>query len=738
MVRTKYLSEAEKATGQQRLYRSELWNGMGFSMLGDTIVYILAVQFGASNIALGYIASAMYIVGFLLPVMPKLLQNKNVVKVQAITWAIRGFVCIFYLFLFFLEGKQAVFVLLFVYTLFCCARLVGVVLYDFTFKTITTTHNRGKVIGNINVIFQSSTIVAKFVNFIVTSIQQFSGLVGLISLQMVGIVCNSIATIHMAKIPCRTVIEYHKGRNIFVIFRETMAKKDSRIRLLVSWTYMTVTVIIGMTVPFLTKEVGLPANLIFLYSMGVGASVVLSGSFCKFFGDKLGSRPLIIWSGFAFLATLVGWIAVPITAPYSVFFILGFLCNFFLGVVNILIRRLIASVIPDNEGVGFNAMVNFVVAFLALFGGITGGALATEGLRIPHVMQFGSVELGNSYMLTFLLALVLSAVGVALSFFLSEKGSYTTRDAAQIMFSLHGIRAFVDIDRLDKATDPIKRKTLLMSLGTNLTGVATGEIRNKLAMPFSDDKAEIIRGLFDRPRVALVDDLIHDAFDTDSYTQIESIFALGGLTHNVKAEKALAYLLEHGTIMVRSTAAKSLARVTRDSRYLARVAAISDLAVNTSEELNFLIARNLMDRDGEFFEELFLAARKGMSASLRQTRYAMLAYFLKLTPSLAELYGQKNLNNESYLVDFLDEARDIPEIDGQHDALLRAFEHTEWSRVWAICFSMTRELSLTDSRLKHIHSAVMGCQSMPLAQTDGDDAFAVLYFSYHLKKNSKA
>src|SRR5690554_5401493 len=131
MVRSKYLSESEKRTGQIRLYKSEVWNGLGFSMLGDTIVYILAVQFGAGNLALGYIASAMYIVGAILPVMSRLFRNRNVVRVQTITWILRGLVCLFYLPLLWLEGSFAVVLLLSVYTLFCCFRLIGVVLYDY-------------------------------------------------------------------------------------------------------------------------------------------------------------------------------------------------------------------------------------------------------------------------------------------------------------------------------------------------------------------------------------------------------------------------------------------------------------------------------------------------------------------------------------------------------------------------------------------------------------------------------
>ncbi len=737
MVLTKYLSDSEKKEGQRYLYNSEIYNGLGFSMLGDTIVYILAVQFNAGNLALGYIASAMYIVGVVLPLMATVFRHKNVVKVQTVTWFLRGVVSLGYLPLLWMTGNSAVTLLLVVYTLFCLMRMLGVVLYDYTFKTITSNKTRGRVIGNANVAFQSSTIVAKFINVIVTSIQSLTGVVGLVGLQMFGVVNNTIASVYLSKIPCRAVIEYKKGRTLYGIFKEAMQDSLSRVRLLVYWAYMSVTVIMGMSIAFLTREVAMKASVVFLYTIGISIAVVLAGSFCKFFSDRLGSRPLIVANGIGLVITLMFWVIIPSSSTPTWFFALGFLTNFFLAVVSILIRRLIASVIPDDEGVGFNSMTNFVIAFLALFSGLSSGALVTIGSSIPHQVSLFSISLGNSYFLTFTLALMFSILALIFTISMKEKGSLSTKDATQLMFSLHGIRAFINIDRLEKVTDPIKRKSLLLSLGKNLTGVATSEIRSNLANPFSNDKAEVIRGLFDRPRVSLVNELVQDAFCFDSYTQLESIFALGAITHNEKAEQALAYLLDNGSMLVRSTAAKSLARVTKSNRYLQKVNNLSDGSQTMLEELNFLIARNIMDKEGAFFKELFLSAKKGKSAQFRQTRYAILAHFLRCVPSLGELYEQKNLLHEDWLIEFLDEARDVGEIEQQRTAIVSAFEHREWSRIWAISFQMTRSLKLDNTRWQYIHEAINDAQVMPRAQTDGDDALAVLYFAYQVRKRSK-
>lgn len=130
MAKTRYLSEAEKREGRKHLYRQEMYNGIAYSWIGDTIVYLMAIYFSASNIALGYISAAAYITGVVLPFVPRIFHGKNHIKVQSTVWAFRGLVCLLYLGLFFLTGQAAVFLLLLVYTLFNLFRMVGVALHD--------------------------------------------------------------------------------------------------------------------------------------------------------------------------------------------------------------------------------------------------------------------------------------------------------------------------------------------------------------------------------------------------------------------------------------------------------------------------------------------------------------------------------------------------------------------------------------------------------------------------------
>ncbi len=256
------------------MYRQELYNGVAYSLLGDTIVYLLAIYFGASNIALGYIASASYIAGIVLPFVPQVFKGRNQVKVQSLVWILRGLVSLGYLGgLFFLSGGDwAVILLLSVYTLFNVFRMIGIALIDSTLKSISSIANRGKVVANVNAAYQSSSLVVRCISALVLSIQRFSGLVGLVSMQILGVLVNFMASHEMARIPpSRSTVDYKKGRGVFVLLREAMKQSAFSRRLYLRWLSTAVAVVFALTTPFLRIELGLSNSLVLVYSVVLGA-----------------------------------------------------------------------------------------------------------------------------------------------------------------------------------------------------------------------------------------------------------------------------------------------------------------------------------------------------------------------------------------------------------------------------------------------------------------------------------
>ena len=741
MAKTRYLSEAEKREGQKHLYLQEMYNGIGYSWLGDTIVYLMAIYFSASNIALGYISAAAYITGVVLPFVPRIFHGKNHIKVQSTVWAWRGFVCLLYLGLYFLSGKSAVVLLLVVYTLFNLFRMIGVALHDSTVRTVSSSSNRGRVVAGMNTAYQGASVVVRIITAVVLSIERFAGLVGLLALQVAGVVANFLSARQMAKIPSRTTIMHKKGRTVGVLFKEAMADPSMRRRLILRWLSLSVSVVFALTTPFLRVEVGLSNSMVVTYSVILSLAVMVASYISKHFSDRLGSRPLVIFSTLFSLFFFLIWSLISAQTKVAWIFVLGFFTNFFVSLISILTFRLVTQVMPDDETVAFNSMVNFVIAILAFVIGIFSGFLADLAPFARTLLVIGGKAVGNGYTFVFLFAIILTALEVIFSIRLQEGGAYTSQAAAQVLFSRHGLRAVSMIEKLQRTTDPAKRRFLMLSLGENFNNLATSELRQILASPFSPDKREAVRTLADRPRKALLDDLIRVAQDDDSYVQLDAIAALGAYRKEERAKQVLLNLMQNGRwASVRSMASKSLARVSEGTEYLNLVNELSHSALHIDETIDFLVAKRIMDKSGSYLREFFISIEQGRSPTFRQTRYAVIDSMIKFdSPRLAQIYERMNLGNKDYLSSFLSESRDLSLIDVNYSKTLSWFAKEDWEKVRELCVTIleTSDLSF-DELFDNLKCGLLKAKEMNIALFDIQDMLAMLYFSYSLGNNVKS
>ena len=750
---TRYLNEAEKRVGRKHLLWYEIYNGIASTFLGDTLVVLLAAYFGAGNLTLAYISGALYMAGLVLPFVPKLLDGRNLEKAHAFFWMMRGVVSIGYLSLFFLSGRAAVFALVLVYSLFCIFRCVGIMMNDYSQKSVSSLQNRGDLISRSSTAYNEVSVVAKVVSFLATSIQRVSLVVSLVVLQMVGVVANVFSALHLSRIPCRTTISYNPKRSMFRIMKESFQDSYKAAAIVAKWLFQTAAIVLAMSVPFLNDVVGMPSNIVLLYTVFGCIALALAGVASSEFSDRLGSRPLIIIGGLALSVVCVLWTIIPPNRPTALFMVLGFLYNFLCQFCINLVNRLIVQSIPDDEAITYNSMVNFGLGITALVGSLLAGALANGGVSLSlgssgvdsgavhgTVFRAFGLDFGNGYSFTFLLSFCIVSIATFLVIRIREHRSLSTPEAMQAVFSVHGLRAFSMMDKLGRTMDPLKRKILLMSLGNNVTNVSTAEIHQKLASPFSSDKQDFIRALAVRPRPELVEDLILIASDDDSYVQMDAIAALGAYKGNKAAKDALVRLLYCRWSQVRSMASKSLSRVTDSDEYLDAVNELSLSARHIDEEIDFLVAKRNMDRQGLFYRDFLASVEQRRSATFRQTRYAVIASFLKFgSPRLAQLYQMMNCSGDSsaFIDDFLPEARDLEEVDGAYDEILRAFKERDWGFVLGFCMELCEDSVLDDPRMVNLREGILKARSFDMDRFDEQDYLALLYFSYSLRKNSK-
>ncbi len=736
-MKTKYLTEEERKAGRKLLYRFQALNGIGFNFMGATPVYLLAIHFGAGNLELGYISSVMFLTGIILVALPRLLSGRNLVAVQSTAWLFRGAVVLLYLFLFFLKGHSAVLLILVVYTLFSVVRTIGVAVWNPLVKMVSDPGIRGEVIAQGNILNQSAAVVSKLISFFVTSINYLSGITGIIILQILGVFFNTAAALSLRKIPCRETVEYRRGRNIFVVLLSSLKNRERKYPLILKWTVVSLIVLNGLIIPFIRKEAGFQSNFVFLYSLVMAVAVIFSGLFSKTFADRIGSRPLLIGMSILLSLSFLFWAVLPVKGgegniPVVIYYVLGFFTNFFLMTSNVLVSRVVVNTMPEDETFGYNSMINFMMALFSAVSGFLGGALIDTGQRMD-------IPVINSYGLLFVLAIILSLAVTFLSVRLIDRGSLTARQAAAIFFSFEGLRAYIDIGKMKNTSNPVKKKTVLLSISGNEAPFVTEELKKILAMPLSASKGEVIKSLFSHPRPALLPYLLKEAADSGSYHQLKAIFALGAYPEK-EVEDLLVRLLDDSDSAVRSNAAKSLGRIgNRDLLYKVKI--LAESAESAWDRINYLIALKNMDENGEYLKDLFTKAAKGPQGIFSQTYFSLVADVYGMVPSLSGIYQAENLETGKGFGVFLDGTRDIQPFYIGHDKLLPWFKDKDFVSIERFCLRSLKEpaegLKEKAPFMVNIRESIIDCFNRG-GDVPSDHIIAAVYFTYQILKESQA
>ncbi|MDC7241567.1 MAG: MFS transporter, partial [Spirochaetales bacterium] len=617
--KTKYLSQKERETARKYYYRFVRANGIGFSFLGNTTVYLLAILYGAGNIELGYISAAHYITGGLLIFYPLLFRGRSNSRVGYVAWQLRGLVSLAYLLLPFLHGRTAVTLILVTYTLFCITRTIGVAVQQTIQKMVSTSRTRGEVVMTASTNFNSYALVSRFFSYVLTSLHFLSDLAGILILQVLGVIANTAASFNLKKMPNREVVDYIKGEHMGRLLINTFKKKRERTILLLRWSAISIEILVGMTIPFIRQYAGFTAPQVFMYTIIITIASVTAALIIRPFADRMGSRPFILPAGITAAILFFTWMTVSPGQSSEFFYILGFVTVFVQNILSLLSARLFIQSIPDEGSVSYTSMDVVVTSVLALVLGFAAGGLAdlsATALDIPLL---------NVYGLTFALAMAVCIFITIAAAGFYEKGSATMKKTWTMLFSIEHMRTFRDISRLSSGSSNLKRKTLILCLAFTGSSLANEEIRQMFKNPVSAEKSDIMKTLFERKRPELVPDLISEALEKHSLYRQEAIFALGAYP-DPNVEKALMELLEDEDGLTASNAAKSLGRIGHTAsqdkvyhRYL------NGKRGNMHRDLNYLIALYNMAPAGEWLESLFSPEISSEGKTYEQNIYTLLA-----------------------------------------------------------------------------------------------------------------
>lgn len=731
-TRTAVLSRAERERGVQAYLRHLQFNGIGINFLNIPIISLLAVSFGATNLEIGYISSVFQFAGILLVVLPRFLVNLRMVDVFYYAWLARGVVCLLYAAALLMSGQAAVMLIIAVVTVFALLRIIAVPMQQPLQKSIMRPGEMGQTVVRLNLRMSISQLISQFTSFLLLSIPVLSGSAGIVLLTYLGVGANTLAARQVRKFPSRDRVEYRPGKTVFSMLAESMRDRERALTLVIRWCGLAGIVLFQFGVPYLRRSVGMPPNMVFLYTVFGAAAAIVAGLFLKPFADSIGSKPLLIITNASLALCAVAWAVSDPVWSWWVYFAFGFVTFFFLRLWLMLTSRLVIKSIPDDAKVNFTAMMNFVAAISAVLVGLSGGWLA-------GVDASGRFPVLHAFSLTYLFAAVVATAGMVLCFALKDAGSLSLRETAAVLLSTKNLRALLDVHLLDGASDDTKRETILRSLEQSDSEIATDELRIQLKSPLSWEKERILKALFSHPRDELLEEILAEARDPDSYNRLDAIFALGAYRDETVRD-ALRGFLDDQRPEVAAAALKSLARIDESCDYTDRIQALLDSRdLTAGVEIDCITALARTDRRMNYLEEIFELASHRPSRRFRQMVYVVCTRPLKLSPPISDLFVKENNRHGAGVGELLDEASQLTLFYRSRRELRAAFERNDLAAVWEWCRRHLSDplveggASVTDP-LHRLGRAVAGRDS---AGATVDDTIAALYFTFQLLSGSE-
>jgi hypothetical protein len=724
-MKTKYLSGSERAIGKKNFLTFSLFNGLGFTLIGDTVASLLAIHFGATNLELGYIAACSQISGLIILFAPTLLENLNLVYVSGTAWLLRGLVCIFYGLTLFVSGHNTVVIILVVFTLFHIFRMIGYTTQFPIQRMVAKPDEIGDFSAKVAMNFNLMAVVAQVLSFAVLSIGALKGIHGLLILIFFGIIGNTISAMFIKRIPGRETISNPPGSNVFTVFARAVQDRNIVLTLLLSWLNNALLIFIIFAIPFLKKDAGLSSGLVFAYTLGVTIATMAACYALLPFLKRVGVRPFIIGSAFFMILIGLAWAFISPQAGFPVFLILGVATGFFSSVNTQTINALFLKVMPDDDRLGFSSMLRFSSAIMAIVTGLAAGALGDLGdhMQLPmfHSLSF-----------TFFALAVTGALMFLFAFMLKEKGSISLTKSARLIFSPRLLRDMVDTYTLSTTASEEKKEVLLVSLGQSDTPLAVEELRRRLRTPLHVDRERVMRTLFFRPHTEMLDDLLSEALDPTAVNREAAIFALGAYPDE-RTREALHRILTEFNSHIRSIAIKSLGRIGDKSIVEDALRMFLDDTKSAPMRVNALIGLCEADPDEKFLSSVFTVAATLPGRNFRQSVFVLPSRYLGFDLPLEELYERENFNRGEGVRAFFDDSRELSVFEHYEALVVYAYDSADYPAVARFCrAALVREPESV--KLLHTRAAVLALSDQ---NVDDVGALAMLYYSYQILKTAE-
>lgn len=720
-----FLSRKEKESGQKNYLTYTFINGLSYSFLAETIIYLMAMNFGANNIQLGYISSAVYLTGITVFFVPILFPGVKIIKLFSTAWLWRGIISLAYGFTLFLPDDIAVINIIIVYTLYCLFRNIAYPFNHLIQGFITKPSERGTYASSVMMILYLSMMLSRFISFSTLSIFSDKELTGILLLLLIGIVLNTGASTAIKRVPVKETIKKRKLNEALNIFRVYLKQPQTFLIILLYCGGMSLFVLFNFSIPFLRKDIGISSNIIFIYTTINFLGVILASSFIRPFLNSFGSKPVLIIVNIIMVVLAVLWAISPSETMPVLLFLLGFVSMFFIGMIRLLLDRLIINSIPGDDRVGFTSVLAVVFSLVSLVIGLSGGFLADLSVvhRLPVI---------NEYSLSFILMAIIALINAITAILIREKDSLPVNQLLISLTDRKQLKTIHNLDRLNRKCSVTQKNMILIEIESDDTHLATREVKKRLKLSTLRDKEMVIRSLFSHPRAELEEELIKEALDKYSWWRQSAVFALGAYDSEESA-KTLRTIFKEKYPYIKSIAAKSMARIGDYSCQKEINELLTKTTLDVRTYVNLIIAVSLIEYNGGYWKSIFRLIKDCQSHRFNQSLLTIGSLRLNFSPPIEDIFYELNSNRVEGFNSVFEELIDLSIDDDEFEALQDNAENENYYSIVTWCRERCKSMKLVEP-YEPLRQEILSYKKRKI---EPSISLAILYFTIQLEHKFK-
>ncbi|RMD74133.1 MAG: HEAT repeat domain-containing protein, partial [Lentisphaerae bacterium] len=517
------LSRNDQRRGQKLLAWLSLTNALGYGFTIGQVIFLLALEFGASDFQMGFFYGAHLITSALGLFVPLLLKDRETTSIWCGFWWVRAVICLSYFAIpFFVPPAFRSWALLILYYLFLAARALALPAY---FPVVRALAGRGEekpLMANVLTMGQIGLLGTQTIGFVVLSLSLLkTELLNLYLLVGIGTLFNMVTSFLIGKLPATGRIDrgkFHFRRLLTVVLSHNQLREVFIFTLLQA----ALTVTVSYLISFMKNAVHYSSSQIFMFTVTGIVCAMLVSNMLKRVGNYIDSRVLFFVGYIVLAACAVIWLQWPFPAlgkaPLCAAGLYG-LTILALAMGGTIVLQLRTSLLPKDQAVEYTVIFEFA-NMLGALGAIFFIKGSENLLPAAFVRQY-------PYTVPFFLWYILSAVVACFTLLLNPREIIRNLSSIWPGNLITLFQAF----QVARTPDLVRRHLAMEGLFLKANQISRDMLIEELSSPDIGTRAACLRVLNGYPDPRAVPKVMAEAMSDDSPLQTDAITTLGFQRH---------------------------------------------------------------------------------------------------------------------------------------------------------------------------------------------------------------